>query len=47
MIEQVIQWLKDGDEQSAAGILSECVLNLLFVDLLFEIGGSVSLNCTM
>lgn len=39
MIEQVIQWLKDGDEQSAAVTLSECVLDLLFVDLLFEIGG--------
>lgn len=39
MIEQVIQWLKEGDEQSAAATLSECVLDLLFVDLVFEIGG--------
>lgn len=39
MIEQVIQWLKDGDEQEAAAALSECTLDLLFVDLLFEIGG--------
>ena len=39
MIEQAIQWLKDGDEKSAAAILSDCELDLLFVDLLFELGG--------
>lgn len=39
MIEQAIQWLKDGDEQSAALMLSRCALDLLFVDLLFELGG--------
>ena len=39
MIEQVIQWLKEGNEQSAATILSECEFDLLYVDLLIEIGG--------
>lgn len=39
MSEQAIQWLKDGGEKSAAAILSDCELDLLFVDLLFELGG--------
>lgn len=39
MIEQVIQWLKDGNEHEAASLLSQCSLNLLFVDTLFELSG--------
>jgi len=39
MIEQAIEWLKDGNEKSAAAILSDCELDLLPVDLLFELGG--------
>ncbi len=39
MIEQLIQWLKDGDEHEAANLLVDCSLNYLYVDTLFEIGG--------
>jgi len=44
MIEQAIQWLKDGGEESAAAILSDCELDLLFVDLAFELGGERELE---
>jgi len=39
MIEQLIQWLKDGNEQEAANLLADCSLNYVYVDTLFEIGG--------
>lgn len=39
MIEQLIQWLKDGDEHKAANLLVGCSLNYLYVDTLIEIGG--------
>jgi hypothetical protein len=39
MIDQVIQWLKEGDEREAADLLSECSLDLLYIDTLFELQG--------
>lgn len=39
MIEQLIQWLKDGNEHEAASLLADCSLNYLYVDTLFEIDG--------
>jgi hypothetical protein len=38
MIEQVIQWLKDGGEHEAASSVSQCSLNLIFVGPLFQLG---------
>lgn len=39
MIEQLIQWLKAGNEHGAANLLTDCSLNYLYVETLFEIGG--------
>lgn len=39
MIEQVIQWLRDGEELEAADLLSDCSLTYLYVDTLFELSG--------
>ncbi len=39
MKDTVVQWLQDGDEQEAAKILSECTIDLIFVDILFEMTG--------
>jgi hypothetical protein len=39
MIEQLIQYLKDGEEYEAASLLADCSLNYLYVDTLFEING--------
>jgi hypothetical protein len=39
MIEQIIQWLKEGDELEAANLMAECSLNYIYVDLMFEISG--------
>jgi hypothetical protein len=39
MIEQVIQWLRDGDEHGAAATLDQCELDLVWVDLVFELAG--------
>jgi len=39
MTEQIIQWLKDGDEHEAANLLAQCSLNYLYVDTLFELAG--------
>ncbi len=38
MLEQVVQWLKDGDEDEAASLLAQCSLNYEYVDMFFELG---------
>lgn len=38
MIEQIIKWLKDGNELKAANLVAECSLNYVYVDLVFEFG---------
>lgn len=37
MIEQIIQWLKDGDDHDAALLLTACSIDYIYVDTMFEI----------
>jgi len=39
MRNELIQWLKDGDEISAAEILQQCEIEFMFVDLAMELSG--------
>ncbi len=37
--DQIIQWLRDGDDDAAARLLSDCEISLVFVDLALDMAG--------
>ncbi len=44
LVEMVARWLKEGDEHKAADIIEECLLDIYYVDTLFEINGERTYN---
>lgn len=37
---ELLQWLKEIGENKAANFFSECRMDIVYVDTLFELGGS-------